>query len=531
MSRLFRMLPVLVAAGSLVAASGIAQAESPAEEALRKRVEELEAKLNRLEARLEAQSVPSARAPSSPATRQVGASHETGAASAHPAVAAAPRAAADADRPTPREEALQQRVEQLDQDVKVLGRRQELDREAVEARAKESPIVTAGAEGFRIRSPDNAFQLRLGAQLHADSRWFFGEQSSTDGRDQFLLRRVRPIFEGTVFDKYGFRIMPDFAGGTLQILDAYLDANYDPAFKIRAGKFKGPVSWERLQSPSAIFMMERTFPSQLSPNRELGIQASGDLFNGTVSYQAGVFNGTVDGSSTDGDSNNAEDFEGRVIASPFKNTDHDALRGLRFGVAYTSGSQDGNSTSSQLPRFVTPGQNTFFTYSTGAFANGHRTRVMPQFYYSNGPFGLFGEYIVSEQTVQRSTNQRELSNSAWQLTGSYVVTGEDATLDGIRPRKIFDPKAGTWGALELVGRVANLSIDKDAFVGGTGLRLANPDTQAQKAREYGLGLNWYLNRQYRVMVNYEYTTFDGGRRNGADRDDEHVLMTRFQLWL
>lgn len=506
MSRRARLLPTLVAAGALVA--GAAQAQSANEDALRQRVEELEAKLKRLEERLEQRVAPPA-----------------------PPPAAAPAAVAQPEQPTPREAALQQRVEQLDQDVKVLGRKQELDREAIEARAKETPIVTAGAEGFRIRSPDNAFQLRLGAQLHADSRWFFGEQAAADGRDQFLLRRVRPIFEGTVFDKYGFRIMPDFAGSTLQILDAYVDANLIPEFKIRAGKFKGPVSWERLQSPSAIFMIERTFPSQLSPNRDLGIQASGDLFNGTLSYQAGVFDGTIDGSSTDGDTNNAKDFEGRVIAWPFKNTDNDALRGLRFGVAYTTGSQDGNSTSSQLPRFLTPGQNTFFTYSTGAFANGHRTRVMPQFYYSNGPFGLFGEYIVSEQTVQRSTNRRELSNSAWQLTGSYVVTGEDATLDGIRPRKNFDPKAGTWGAFELVGRVANLAVDKDAFIGGTGLRLANPDTQAQKAREYGLGLNWYLNRQYRVMVNYEYTTFDGGKATGGNRDDEHVLMTRFQLWL
>lgn len=503
MSRRARLLPTLVAAGSLVA--GVAQAQSPTEEALRQRVEELESKLKRLEERLEQQV-------------------------AQPAPPA-PAAVAQPEQPSPREAVLQQRVEQLDQEVKVLGRKQELDREAAEARAKETPVITAGADGFRISSADKAFQLRLGGQLHADSRWFFGEQAATDGRDQFLLRRVRPILEGTLFEKYGFRFMPDFANSSLQILDAYVDANLHPAFKIRAGKFKGPVSWERLQSPSAIFMMERTFPSQMAPNRDLGVQLSGDLLNGTLSYQAGVFDGTVDGASTDGDTNNAKDFEGRLIAWPFKNTDIDAVRGLRFGVAYTTGSQDGSSTSSQLPRFLTPGQNPFFAYSSGAFANGHRTRIMPQFFYGYGPFGLFGEYIVSEQTVQRSTNRRELSNSAWQLTGSYVLTGEDATLDGVRPRKVFDPKAGTWGALELVGRVANLHVDNDVFVGSSALRLADPNTQASKAREYGLGLNWYLNRQYRVMVNYEYTTFDGGRRNGGDRDDEHVLMTRFQLWL
>lgn len=505
MARSLRALPH-VAASALGLASAAAFAQNDSEAQLRQRIEELERKLQRLEQRLEQTTAP----PATPTTVT----------DAEPAAS-----------PAPHDAALQERVEALDQEVKILGRKQELEREAAAEKAKSSALVFAGQDGFGIKSPDNAFQLRFRAHLQADSRWYLSEQADADRRNEFLMRRVRPILEGTLYEKFAFRIMPDFADSSLQLLDAYVDANLFPAFRIRAGKMKGPVGWERLQSPANLLMMERAFPTQLVPNREIGLQFFGDLFDGTLSYQAGLFDGTVDGGSTDSDTNNGKDFEARLIASPFRNTEVDALRGLRFGVAWTSGKQEGSATSSQLPRFLSPGQNAFFAYAGGAFADGGRTRIAPQLYYSNGPFGLFGEYVLSEQAVRRSTNRLDVANSAWQLTATWLLTGEDATLDGVKPRRSFDLRSGTWGAFELVGRVSELKVDDDAFDGSPTLRLADPSTQARKATEYGLGLTWYLNRSYRVMLNYGFTQFDGGAPDGGDREDEQVIMTRFQLHL
>ena len=506
MARSFRAILSMAAAGALSLASAAASAQDSIEVQLRQRIDELEQKLQRLEQRLE-------QSPAQPARST-------------PMTVTEPTAS-----PSPSDAVLQERVEALDQEVKVLGRKQELERAAAAAKAKDSASAFAGQAGVGIKSSDNAFQLRFRAHVHADSRWYLNEQADTDRRHEFLMRRVRPILEGTLYEKFGFRIMPDFAGSSFQLLDAYVDANLFPAFKIRAGKMKGPVGWERLQSPANLLMMERAFPTQLVPNREIGLQFSGELFGGTVSYQAGVFDGTVDGGSTDNDRNNGKDVEARLIAWPFKNTEINALRGLRFGVAFTDGTQKGSTTSSQLPRFLTPGQNTFFTYSSGAFADGDRTHIAPQFYYSYGPFGLFGEYVRSEQTVRRSTNSLDVSNRAWQLTASYLLTGEDATLDGVRPRNPFNWKNGTWGAFELVGRISELKVDDNAFAGSSAQQLADPSTQARKATDYGLGLTWYLNRSYRLLLNYEHTQFNGGAPSGGDREDEQVIMTRIQLYL
>lgn len=504
-----RFWPALAALGALSACPAYAQTAT--EEALRKRVEELERKLQRLEALM----TPSNAAPAAAAA--------DGAAA--PAVPVAPAGAAVRAR----EAALERRVEQLGQEVQDLSRKQASERAAAEAKARTAPVAYAGEDGIGIKSADDAFNLRFRGLYQADSRWFFNDPIPGDQADQFLMRRVRPMLDGTFFGKYGFRIVPEFAGGNATLLDAYLDANLSPQLKIRAGKFKGPIGLERMQSPANIAMIERGFPTQLVPNRDMGIQLSGDLLDGGLSYWAGIFNGTVDGGSVDGDVNSAKDFQARVMAAPFKGGDLGALRGLRLGLAFSVGSQDGSATNSQLPRFFTPGQNVFFTYAAGAFANGQRTRIAPQFFYGNGPLGVIGEYVVSTQDVQRSTALTQVSNTAWHVTATYLLTGEDATLDGVKPSKRFDLKTGDWGAFELAGRVSGLKVDSSVFRGAAGLRLADPSTQPRKALDFGVGINWYLNRFYKVMVNYDFTRFDGGAPNGGDREDEHVLMTRLQL--
>src|SRR5258706_7033638 len=78
---------------------------------------------------------------------------------------------------------LKQQLDELDQKIRVLQRVQEQDKEAAIARAKETPSVSAGKDGFYIKSGDGAFSLRLGAVVQADTRW---------NLDQSLSSRAAP---------------------------------------------------------------------------------------------------------------------------------------------------------------------------------------------------------------------------------------------------------------------------------------------------------------------------------------------------
>lgn len=425
---------------------------------------------------------------------------------------------------------------ELEQKVKVLERKQELAEEEAAKKKKESPVFKAGEKGFSFASADGDFELKLRGYLQADSRFSFDDDPEISGNfnDTFLLRRVRPIFEGTLWKYYGFRIMPDFDGGTgsFSLQDAHIDFKHLKEASLRVGKFKGPVGLERLQSGTDIRFNERGLPTNLVPNRDIGVQLYGDLFGGVLSYAGGYFNGVNDRGSSGVDVTDDKEFEGRIFAHPFKNA-FGPLQGLGLGIAGTYGDKNGDSGFSN---YVSQLQTAFFRYSDGTEASGTHYRVSPQGYYYWGPFGLLGEYVISSQELTRGGNERRLEHDSWQILGSYVLTGEDNGYKGIKPKSKFDPFHGGWGAWELVARYGELDIDDDAFVGLNGSnasRLANPQSSASKAAEWGVGLNWYLNPNLRVAANYEQTSFDGGLAGDGDavldRETENAFFTRFQI--
>ncbi|MBI3950341.1 MAG: porin [Acidobacteria bacterium] len=426
------------------------------------------------------------------------------------------------------EATLDERFEALDQKVRILERRRELEQEAIAAQAKAAPVFGAGGDGFSLRSAEGDFQLKLRGYLQTDGRFFFGDEAQPVS-DTFILRRIRPIFEGTVFKYFDFRIMSDFGGGQTVLQDAYIDARFWPQARFRVGKFKSPFGLERLQSATDLLFVERALPTNLVPNRDVGVQMHGDFGRGAFSYALGGFNGVVDGGSGDFDDRDGKDFVGRVFAHPFKPTKVELLKGLGLGVAGSVGNQKGSPTSPNLPGYKTTGQQTFFRYrSDGAaagtsVADGERFRVSPQAYCYGGPFGLLTEYVFSSQEVKRGAATAQIDNESWHVAASYVLTGEKASYKGVTPRRAFDLGVGSFGAFEIAGRYSQLKVDNDAFP-----LFANPQTAARKAKAWAVGFNWYFNKYVKFVMNYEQTEFDGGRATG-DRETEKAILSRFQI--
>jgi phosphate-selective porin OprO/OprP len=436
---------------------------------------------------------------------------------------------------------LKQHIEELDQKVRVLERKGELDQEAAADQARTASSVSAGAGGFMIRSADTNFVLKLRGYAQADSRFYPDDHSAGTANDTFLLRRVRPILEGTVFDTFDFRLMLDFgsgsgtsstAGNVAFVQDAYATARLWPEFQIQAGKFKEPVGLERLQSGANLLFVERGLPTQLLPNRDVGVQLQGEVWSGTLHYAAGVFNGTADGGSADIESaDDDRDFAGRIFVHPFKTTTVDGLKGLGLGLAGTYGNQDG-----ALRTFVSPGQQRFFTYLTSTtggpnvVADGPHWRLSPQGYYYWGPFGLFGEYAISSQKVRQAGGGAgagtfaTFRHKAWQVAASYFLTGEQNSWKAVTPRKPFGLGQGQgWGAWEIAGRIGELDVDEDVFPG-----FASPTASASQAFSWGVGLNWHLNKNIKLNLDYEQTDFKGGAGDLLNQG-EKVILTRAQF--
>ena len=419
-------------------------------------------------------------------------------------------------------------VDALDQKVRILERKWELEQEQLAAKAKEAPTFTAGRDGFSLRSADNSFQLRIRGYAQADGR-FFADDKERALTDTFLLRRVRPILEGAVGKYFDFRIMTDFGGGTASVQDVYVDLKPWSWAKLRVGKYKPPVGLERLQSGSELLFVERGLPTNLVPNRDVGVQVFGDVADGAASYALGAFNGVADGGSGDLDNTDSKEFAGRAFTHPFKNSSVETLQGLGIGLAGTYGDQRGSIGTMALPTLRSQGQAAFFTYRSDGtaagttIANGVHSRFAPQGYYYYGPFGLLGEYVKSSQRVQRGTRATTLQNHAWQVALSYVLTGENASSRSVSPAQPFDLTKGTWGAFEVAARYGELRIDRDVFP-----FFADPTRAVRIVESWGLGLNWYLSRHVKFQLNYEQTDFTGGGAKG-ERAKERAILSRFQV--
>jgi phosphate-selective porin OprO/OprP len=116
-----------------------------------------------------------------------------------------------------------------------------------------------------------------------------------------------------------------------------------------------------------------------------------------------------------------------------------------------------------------------------------------------------------------------MDNASWQVAATYVLTGERASSRSVTPLHPLNLKQRTWGAVEVGARYGALSVDKSAFP-----LFADPLTSASGARSWTLGVNWYANRNVKIVLNYEQTDFQTVE-GGIKRKQERAVLERFQL--
>ena len=387
---------------------------------------------------------------------------------------------------------------------------------AAPAQSSAPPATVKWNNGLDISTADGANDFQIGTLVELDGR--FGlDDPLHEVNDTFVMRRVRPIFQGRAAKYFEFRVMPDFGNGQTVLFDAYFDVRFSKTFRVRLGKDKTPLGLEQLYADYTLLLPERTLVTNLVPNRDVGVQVQGELAGGVLNYIGGVFNGIPDGTNGDIDNNTAKDLAGRLTARPFNRTKSPALRGFGAAVGATTGRENG-----PLPSYRSTAQQTFFSYASGAVADGTRTRVSPSAFYYYKSFGAFAEYAHNSQTVRGTTTSADLTHTAWEVTGSYVLTGEPTSDRGVLPATPFDPALHHWGAVQIVVRHSRLNLDPVAFSSG----LAT-STSSQTASATGVAAALYANAYVKYVVSFERTVFDDSPQ--ARRPPEHALVFRLQL--
>jgi phosphate-selective porin OprO and OprP len=428
-------------------------------------------------------------------------------------------------------EGLDQKVSAIDHKVEIQKETREIQADTARKQALQAPIVKASDEGFSLSSPNGDYRIRFAGNIQGDGRFFTsGDDKNVSGT--FYLNKVRPILSGALAKYYEFQIMPDFGQGKVVLQDGWLNVAYFSQAQFQLGKYKAPVNMERLQSDPYIEFIQRSEVQNLVPNRDVGAQIQGNLFNSLMTYQVALMNGVPNNTaSVDFANNDAKDFMGRVFLTPFKPSDNEFIKGLGFGFGATYGDECCATTSV----YKTWGQSTWFSYNSGVTASGQRTHIDPQAYYYWRHLGLQAEYAQDEHSLNLTTTKGTLVNrtdtftdSGYMAQASYYLTGENSSFGWVKPLHPFDPHNGGWGAWELAARISNTAAQSRQFE----LGFANPGVSAKTATEFALGINWYLSNNIKYWFDYANTEFkDGAGTANApkNRPNESVIESQLQV--
>ena len=156
-----------------------------------------------------------------------------------------------------------------------------------------------------------------------------GEESDSSSESAADIRRARLKLKYTFNDDWVSKFQLDFAGGDIDIKDAYIQYRGFSFADVTLGQQKEPFGLEKLTSSRNSFMIERSMvTSALSPGRSLGLSLAGEL--PSLHWKVGYYQ------PEDEDSTSA--ITGRIAWVPWQN-DHNLFH---VGVAFSERDNNGN---------------------------------------------------------------------------------------------------------------------------------------------------------------------------------------------
>ena len=374
--------------------------------------------------------------------------------------------------------------------------------------------LSAGSAMPAACAQEGEFKLR--GYLHYDVR-DFSEIASTPTGESSELRRVRPIIEYKS-PRWSLRVMPDLARESNLMLDAYVELTPDAPWDLRIGRFKSPLSIDRLRSVNALALTETSLVAEMTPNRDngvlLGLQTPGKSY---WRLESGVFDGAADG-EVKGSLDEGAEWTLRALrlqTGPAAN--------WRIGVGASGGRRQGEPDAARLARYRTPGRSTWFRYAGNAYSDGDSGRIAAFADYYGGPWFAQAEAIRASETVRRGATRARLSHRGWELQAGRVLTGENRTFEGVVPANVRLPALDVPVAIELSAHAGELRIDPDAFT----LGLADGSSSGERLRQAGVALGFWFPQQWRLTVGVEHATI---RLPNAGPDlRERVVLARLAM--
>jgi phosphate-selective porin OprO/OprP len=336
--------------------------------------------------------------------------------------------------------------------------------------------------------------------------------AARDFSDGMYFRRARFGVEGTFNSNFNYRLLLELGGsgteGPTRINDAWIAYTGLAPFTFQLGAFSPPSNMDDGTSPEDQVFIERASSSELSRalggadgRLGLGVRASGKRYMSSLTLTTRTVN-------------DAEVFDsqfaavGRAGGLIATSEDYN----LHLGASATwvfSPPDQGSATTPRHPlRFRDRPEirvDSLRLIDTGAIDAAHANVYGVEFGANWKNFYLQGENFWFD-IDRRDAAFADPSFDGYYLQGSWLLTGESrrynsatGSFQNPRPKSPF-ARDGGWGAFELAARFSHTDLDFNEGVAGSA-----PAAGAVRGGEQdvlALGLNWYLNPNFKVLFNY-----------------------------
>ena len=425
-----------------------------------------------------------------------------------------------------------ERINDLEKRVESLVKKDK-ERTAAEEKAKAAKGTTLRASSDKGKlewtSADGATSFRLVGRIQYDGIAFFGADNRLPNGS--AIRRARIGYKARIAKDFVSEFDVDFAENGTDIKDAFVGYEGFKNSLIQIGNFKAPFGMDTLTSSKDIWFVERAYPDAWTPDRRLGagyhyggenFSAAADFFGQAISIEAtGVRQGY--GWAARGTWAPVMKSETRAIhigaATNMRKTDA-AVNGSgtlpppAWAIDFSSRPE---ATKASKAKFLnTPTmQNVAWIRQYGAELAG----VWDAFAWQ-------AEYQTT--SVVRRDGFPTLSDhgfDSWYAQVSWVISGgkrKYEAADGLVGRVTPSGKAG---AFELLARYSEMDLNDitavDPIKGGS-------------AKNFTVGLNWYPNSNFRVMLDWTNVNNDEYAKpkavyGGIANDDFDEVQFRFQF--
>lgn len=401
-------------------------------------------------------------------------------------------------------------------------------------------LATQAEAGPRIEfGEDGGFlQVDLKGQIFVENTDYGGGKSGDESRTDIHFMRNRVGFTGMLDETWGYKLqtcgntgttkMPflyglsaqdnDWNDRDIRVIDAYAIANLDPAFNLKVGLTKIPLTRANLDDCFAPLSQDRSMfvysaygnsPAKFS--RDLGGVAYGRVLNEKLAYFVGVFQGR------EGSSAVQNPLDGKTyISSNAPKTSLEYVGRVTFDIMDSEGGSGYQGTYFGEKNVLTIGAGVAYQPSA-AFKN---VTTGPL----NAASNTYGSVITNDDTVDYTAYavdlmyEQKLPAGVITVTGQYLKTDfEDAYKTNSSVGDHLSVVAGMNGQKE--GGYGKIAYILPFTVGKAGkiqpyalseywefARLLGKNHQI--INQYGGGVNYYISGDNRVRLTGEFLRTD-----------------------